>query len=43
VVLKYRSEYSITLSAGLTGTTTDDGTNKITRITSGTGNVTWTL
>jgi hypothetical protein len=41
VVLRYPGEYNINFS-GLTGSTTVSGTDKITRITSGTGNVSWT-
>jgi hypothetical protein len=39
--LKYASLYTITIGAGLTGTTSTVGLNKITTITAGTGNVSW--
>jgi len=41
VILSYPFIYTITLGAGLTGTTTTFGANKITTITAGTGNVSW--
>lgn len=41
VILSYPSRFSITLSAGLSGTTTTVGANKVTSITSGTGTVSW--
>jgi hypothetical protein len=39
--LKYLSTYTITIGAGLTGTTATVGANKVTTITNGTGNVSW--
>ena len=42
VILRYPSSSTITLGAGLTGTTTTVGSNKVTTITSGSGNVSWT-
>jgi hypothetical protein len=39
--LRYPSSYTITLSAGLTGTTSTVGANKVTTITAGTGTVSW--
>jgi hypothetical protein len=39
VILSYPSSFSITIGAGLTGTTSTVGANKITTITNGTGNV----
>jgi hypothetical protein len=39
--LRYPSEVTITLGAGLTGTTATVGSNKVTTITQGTGNVSW--
>ena len=42
VILRYPSTYTITIGAGLTGSTTTVGGNKITTITAGTGNVSWT-
>jgi hypothetical protein len=42
-VLNYPAAYTITIGAGLTGTTAaPSGGFKITTITSGTGNVSWT-
>jgi hypothetical protein len=42
VVLKYlTAEGTITIGAGLTGTTTTSGSYKITTLTAGTGNVSW--
>ena len=41
VVLRYPSSYTITIGAGLTGSTSTSGANKITTITAGTGNVSW--
>lgn len=42
LILKYPSQFTITIGAGLTGTTTTVGLNKVTTITAGTGNVSWT-
>jgi hypothetical protein len=39
IALKYPIFYNITIGAGLTGSTTTVGTNKVTIITAGTGNV----
>jgi hypothetical protein len=39
VILRYPSSFSITIGAGLTGSTTTVGANKVTTITAGTGNV----
>ena len=39
VILRYPSDYTITLGAGLTGSTSTVGANKVTEITAGTGNV----
>jgi len=41
VILRYPSAYTITLGAGLTGTTATVSSNKVTTITAGTGNVSW--
>ena len=41
VILKYPDSYTITIGAGLTGTTATDGSNRVTTITAGTGNVSW--
>jgi hypothetical protein len=40
-VLRYPSTYTITLGAGLTGSTATVSSNKVTTITQGTGNVSW--
>jgi hypothetical protein len=40
--LRYASsEGTITIGAGLTGSTSTDGSYKVTTITAGTGNVSW--
>jgi hypothetical protein len=41
VILRYPNTYTITLGAGLTGTTTTVSTDKVTTITAGSGNVSW--
>jgi hypothetical protein len=41
VILKYASSLTITIGAGLTGSTTTSGSNTIATITAGTGNVSW--
>jgi hypothetical protein len=41
VILRYSSAYTITLGAGLTGTTSTIGANNVTVITAGTDTVTW--
>jgi hypothetical protein len=41
VIFNYPSTLSITLSGGLTGTTTSYGAFKVTIITAGTGTVSW--
>jgi hypothetical protein len=40
-VLRYPAAYTITIGAGLTGSTSTVGGNKVTTITAGTGNVSW--
>jgi hypothetical protein len=42
VILSYPSARTITIGAGLTGSTATVGANKVTTITAGTGNVSWT-
>jgi hypothetical protein len=37
--LRYPATFTITLGAGLTGTTATDGSDKVTTLTAGTGNV----
>jgi len=39
VIIRYSNIYTITIGAGLTGTTTTDGSDKITTFTAGTGNI----
>jgi hypothetical protein len=39
--LKYPDVYTITIGAGLTGSTASSGGFKVTTITAGTGNVQW--
>jgi hypothetical protein len=41
VVLRYSDTYTITIGAGLTGTTATDGSDKVTTITAGDGTVSW--
>ena len=41
VVFKYSTARTITIGAGLTGSTATVGSYKITTITAGTGNVSW--
>lgn len=41
VILRYPSVYTITLGAGLTGSTTTVSSDKVTTITAGSGNVSW--
>ena len=41
VVLRYSDQYTITIGAGLTGSTETIGASKVTTITAGTGNVTF--
>ena len=41
VVARYPATYTITLGVGLVGSTTTVGTDKVTTITSGSGNVSW--
>jgi hypothetical protein len=42
VILRYPNTRTITIGAGLTATTADVGSDKVTTITQGTGNVSWT-
>jgi hypothetical protein len=39
--LRYPNAYTITIGAGLTGSTATDGAFKVTTITAGSGNVSW--
>jgi hypothetical protein len=41
VILRYPATFTITIGAGLTGTTSTTGSDKVTTITNGTGNVSW--
>jgi hypothetical protein len=41
LILRYPNTRTITIGAGLTGTTTDVGTDKVTTITAGSGNISW--
>jgi hypothetical protein len=43
VILRYPNNYTITIGAGLTGSTATDGSSKVTTFTAGTGNVSWAL
>jgi hypothetical protein len=39
--LRYSADFTITIGGGLTGSTATSGSNKVTTITAGTGNVSW--
>ena len=41
VILRYPSDATITIGAGLTGSTATDGSFKVTTLTAGSGNVSW--
>jgi hypothetical protein len=41
VILRYPNTRTITIGAGLTGSTATDGSFKVTTLTAGTGNVSW--
>jgi hypothetical protein len=41
VILRYPSAFTITIGAGLTGSTTTVGNEKVTTLTLGTGNISW--
>jgi hypothetical protein len=41
VILRYPTARTITIGAGLTGSTATDGSFKVTTLTAGTGNVSW--
>jgi hypothetical protein len=41
VILRYPNIFTITVGAGLTGSTATVGSDKVTTITAGTGNVSW--
>ena len=41
VILRYANTYTITIGAGLTASTATTGSDKVTTITAGTGNVSW--
>jgi hypothetical protein len=43
VILRYPTAYTITLGAGLTGTTSTDGADKVTVITAGSDDVSWAV
>jgi hypothetical protein len=40
-VLRYPAAYTLTIGAGVTGSTATVGINKVTTITAGAGNVSW--
>jgi hypothetical protein len=42
VILRYPSRYTVTIGAGLAGSTITVGTEKVTSLNSGTGNISWT-
>ena len=39
VILRYSNAYTVTIGSGLTGTTATDGSDKVTTLTAGTGNI----
>jgi hypothetical protein len=39
VILRYPNSYTVTIGAGLTGSTITDGIDKVTTFTAGTGNI----
>jgi hypothetical protein len=41
VILRYSNAYTITVGAGLTSSTATVGSDRVTTITAGTGNVSW--
>jgi hypothetical protein len=41
VILRYSNAYTITIGAGLTGSTGTDGSFKVTTVTAGSGFVSW--
>ena len=41
VILRYPNSYTVTIGAGLTGTTATDGNDKVTTFTSGSGTITF--
>jgi hypothetical protein len=41
VILRYPDTRTITIGAGLTGSTATDGSSKVTTLTAGSGNVSW--
>jgi hypothetical protein len=41
VILRYPDTRTITIGAGLTGSTATDGSYKVTTFTAGSGNVSW--
>ena len=41
VILRYPDAFTITIGAGLTGSTSTVGSNKVTTLTAGSGNVSW--
>jgi hypothetical protein len=41
VILRYPSSFTITIGAGLTGSTATLGVNRVTTFTAGTGTVIW--
>jgi hypothetical protein len=41
LIVRYPVGFNITIGAGLTGSTSTVGTKKVTTITSGTGNLSW--
>jgi hypothetical protein len=41
VIIRYPNLYTAQIGAGLTGTTANDGSFRVTSITAGAGNITW--
>jgi hypothetical protein len=42
VIIRYPNTYTVTIGAGLTGSTATDGSDKVTTFTAGTGNISFT-
>ena len=43
VIVLYPGAYTLNIGAGLTGSTVSSGVNKVTTITAGTGNISWSV
>jgi hypothetical protein len=43
IILKYSNIFSITLGAGVVGSTSSSGSEKVTEITAGAGSISWSI